>query len=104
MALVIQPVALATLLSTCLWRSSLSRMAVAITVSLSSPPQSAKPLFEVSMMLPRSSLSDTRLKNAVADSLSQLRIQIPSRCHHYGVPILAYPETKGAPRLHLGRP
>ena len=43
---------------------------MAITVSPSSSPQSAKPLFDVSMMLPFSYLADTRLKNAVADSLS----------------------------------
>ena len=41
-----------------------------VTVSPSNSPQSAKPLFDVSIMLPRSYLADTRLKNAVADSLS----------------------------------
>ena len=44
--------------------------AVAITVSPSGSLQSAKTLFDVSMMLPLSYLADTRLKNAVADSLS----------------------------------
>ncbi len=55
---------------TWLWCSNLSSIAVAITVSPSSSPQSAKPLFNVSMMLSFSHLADTRLKNAVADSLS----------------------------------
>ena len=34
-------------------------------------PQSAKPFLDISMMLPLSYLADTRLKNAVADSLPQ---------------------------------
>lgn len=38
-------------------------MAIPITVSQSNSPQSAKPLFDVSVMLPRSYLADTRLKN-----------------------------------------
>ena len=54
---------------TWLWCSNLSRMDVAATVSPSSSPQSTKPLFEASMILPRSYVADARLNYAVADSL-----------------------------------
>ena len=45
-------------------------MAVAITVSPSSSPHSAKPLLDVRMMLPLSYLAEIRLKKAVAASRS----------------------------------